>query len=255
MVFDEILNTIENDDMKKYAEMCLDIIPPYILTVAASSTGKYHPQYALGEGGLARHTCAVVRFLNHTFAIECMNKWTSRERDILRIAGMMHDSYKSGSQVEYEQNKYTKHEHPLLAAEAIRHTKGCGLISDSEIELIAGTISAHMGSWNTSTRSSVVLPTPQNKFQKMLHWADYLASRKDIEVKFDDNSDAIIEANPETWTFPFGKFKGQTFNFVKEVDPGYLNWLYNKADMEIREPLKTLLENFFKEETGEDKGK
>lgn len=242
MIFDEILDTIENDDMKEYAKLCLDIIPPYIFICPASSSGKFHPSYALGEGGLARHTCAVVRFLNHTFEIECMNKWTSRERDILRIAGMMHDSYKSGSQIEYEKNKYTKHEHPLLAANAIRHTKGCELISDSEIELIASTIESHMGAFCTSNRSSIVLPTPQNRFQKMLHWADYLASRKDIEVKFDNNSDTTIEVNSKTWTFPFGKYRNQTFDFVKEIDPGYLDWLKNKADMEIREPLKTFLE-------------
>ena len=252
MIFDEILNSIENDDMKKYAELCLDIIPPYVLKVPASSTGKYHPQYALGEGGLARHTCAVVRFLNHTFDIECMNKWTSRERDILRIAGMMHDSYKSGSQVEYEQNKYTKHEHPLLAANAIRHTKGCGLISDDEIELIAETISSHMGAFNTSTRSSVVLPTPQNKYQKMLHWADYLASRKDIEVKFDNNSFGdMSNPDPKEYKFKFGKYKSQTFEFVQEVDPGYLDWLIDTLD-DVREPLKTLLENYQKEKSNEN---
>ena len=243
MILDEILDSIENDDMKEFTQELIKTIPPYYFQVAASSTGKYHPAYALGEGGLARHTCALVRFLNHTFEIECMNKWTSRERDMLRIAGMMHDSRKSGSQEDYENNKYTKFDHPLLAAEVVRSYKGWSpTITDEEIEIIATAIESHMGQWNTDKRSSIVLPTPTNKYQKMIHWADYLASRKDIEVKFDDYTPTEEKPDPKTWKFLFGKYRGQTFDFVKEIDPSYLVWLRDKADMEIREPLKTFLQ-------------
>lgn len=235
--FDEILNSLENDDMWKFAEALIPTIPKYILKVGSSSTNKYHPAYALGDGGLVRHTCAVVRILNHIFQIECMNHWTSRERDILRIAGMMHDSRKSGSQEDYEKNRYTKHEHPLLAAEVVRSFMGCTIIPDSEIELIAQTIEAHMGKWNTSDYSKVVLPKPETEMQKLLHMADYLASRKDIEIKF-DNVKGVPQA---TWTFAFGKYKGKTFNEVYNTDKEYLIWLRDKANMEIWEPLKTYL--------------
>lgn len=183
-IFTEILETIENKDMRDFAEECIKTIPKYFWEVGASSTGKYHPEYTLGNLGLARHTCAVVRFLNHTFEIESLNKFTSRERDILRIAGMMHDSRKSGSQSDYEKNKYTKFDHPLLAAEVIRSFKGKNIIADNEVEMIAQTIESHMGQWNTDKQGKVVLPKPQNRFQNLLHWADYLASRKDIEIKF-----------------------------------------------------------------------
>ena len=64
-IFDSILNTIESEDIRKFAERCIKTIPDYFWNVGASSTGKYHPQYALGDLGLARHTCALVRFLNH----------------------------------------------------------------------------------------------------------------------------------------------------------------------------------------------
>ena len=40
-------------------------IPEYWYHVGASSTGKYHPEYSLGEGGLMRHTVALVRILNY----------------------------------------------------------------------------------------------------------------------------------------------------------------------------------------------
>lgn len=184
MIFDEIINSIENEDMKEFAKELIKTIPKYFWEVGASSTGKYHPAYALGELGLARHTCALVRFLNHTFDIDCMGKcFTSRERDMMRIGGMMHDTRKSGDQEDFEKNKYTKFNHPLLAADVIRQFDG-KFLNHNEIECIANMISSHMGQWNTDKRSDVVLPLPIDKYQKMLHWADYLASRKDIEIKF-----------------------------------------------------------------------
>ena len=116
------------------------------------------------------------------------DKWTSRERDLVRVAGMMHDAWKSGTQADYEKNKFTKHEHPIIASNMIMRYKGCGIIPDNEIQIIAETIEAHMGEWTTSNRSDIILPEPKNKYQKILHWADYLASRKDIEIKFEDTN-------------------------------------------------------------------
>ena len=184
-IFNSILDTIISEDIKKFAERCIETIPNYFWDVGASSTGKYHPQYTLGELGLAKHTCALVRFLNHIFEVNCFgNKFTQREKDLMRVAGMMHDSRKSGDDNDFVKNKYTKFDHPLLAANVVRSLKGNEL-NDDEVELIATTIESHMGQWNTDRRSSIVLPLPKNKFQTILHLADYLASRKDIEVLFD----------------------------------------------------------------------
>lgn len=152
-IFDSILNTIESEDIRKFAERCIETIPDYFWNVGASSTGKYHPQYALGDLGLARHTCALVRFLNHIFAVDCFGKnFTQREKDLMRVAGMMHDSRKSGNDDDFTKNKYTKFDHPLLAANVIRELKGNEL-PDEEIEMIATTIESHMGAWNTDKRS------------------------------------------------------------------------------------------------------
>ena len=103
---------------------------------------------------------------------------------MIRIAAIMHDSFKSGTQEEYERNKYTKHEHPIIAAVKVREFVGCNIITDNEILQISEIIASHMGQWNTTSRSETVLPLPTNKSQQILHLADYLASRKDIEVLF-----------------------------------------------------------------------
>ena len=241
MIFDEILNSIENEDIKQFAEKCVNELAPYFYVVPASSTGKYHPSYSLGEGGLLRHSIAVVRFLNHMFNVESIaNQFTSRERDLLRVAAMMHDSRKSGGQEEYEKSKWTKFNHPLLAAELIRSLDG---LPREEIELVAHAIESHMGIWNTDKRyPNLVLPKPQDKYQIILHLADYLASRKDIELLFDDEI-PVSEPEPlpdiNTWKFDFGKYAGKTIPEVKAENPGYIHWA--KENMR-KEPARTLLQ-------------
>ena len=176
---------LENDDIKEFAETVIECIPEYWKHVAASSSGKYHPRNSLGEGGLFRHIMALIQFLNWTFEIKCMaENWTSRERDLMRVAGMMHDAFKSGTTAEYEGNHHTKFDHPLIAANAVRKYKQLNLIPEEEVEIIANAIESHMGQWNTSFSSKTVLPEPHNKYQKILHWADYFASRKGIEMEF-----------------------------------------------------------------------
>ena len=236
-VFNEILETFENKDIRDFADKCLDTIPKYFYEVGASSTGKYHPKYALGELGLARHTIALCRIMNHLFELDCIKRgFDSRERDLMRTAGLMHDSRKSGTQEEYENSKWTKFDHPLLAAEVVRGVSG---LSKQEIELVASTIETHMGQWCTDSRSSTRLPTPQNKYQILLHVCDYLASRKDIEVQFDNVPEKKQEKlDINTWKIDFGKHNGKTLVTIKEEDPSYIYWLKDNVN---REPCRTLV--------------
>lgn len=240
-IFDSLLDTFENDDIKEFAKLCIETIPDYFWNVGASSTGKYHPAYALGDLGLARHTCALVRFLNHTFAIDCYkNDYTSRERDLIRLAGIMHDSRKSGSDKDYKISKYTRFNHPVLAADVVKSLKG-NILSNEEIEFVADTMSSHMGQWNTDTRSKDVLPIPTTSAQKLLHFADYLASRKDLDVSFDESVAPKPDVKPtlENYIMPFGKHAGKTLPEIAAVDRGYIEWA--KKNME-KEPVKSLLQ-------------
>lgn len=239
-IFDEILATFENEDIKTFATKCIDAAPPYWHSVPSSSTGKYHPQYALGDGGLVRHTLALVRILNHMFGVESIaNQFTSRERDLLRTAGIAHDMMKSGSQEDYEKSKWTKFDHPLLAARMVYNMDG---LNKDERKYIATAISSHMGAFNSDKRHpNIVLPKPEDKSQIILHLADYLASRKDIEIKF-DNLPETKEELPDinTWIVKFGKYKdaGLTLPQIAEKDPGYIAWAKNNVSIE---PAKSLL--------------
>lgn len=245
-----ILDTFENDDIKEFTMVLLDNIPEYIWSVPASSTGKYHPQYSLGEGGLMRHQMAVVRFLNFFFELEQYNsKLTSREMDLMRLAGLMHDGRKSGSQEDYEKSKYTKFDHPLQMADVIRSYDGQYLNHD-EIEMVAEAISKHMGAWNTDRKSSTVLPKPNDKFSRMLHVADYLASRKCLTMDFDNFVSAKIEIpDLNTYAMPFGKkHKGELLIDIAKNDPSYISWMRENLQ---REPFTSLIKQLDEMHKGE----
>lgn len=185
---------------------------------------------------MARHTCALVRFLNHILNVDCFgDRFTSREKDLMRVAGMMHDTRKCGDDEAYTKSKFTKFNHPLLAANEIRSL--IGFISEEELEIIAVMIESHMGQWNTDKRSSVILPLPTNKYQKLLHLADYLASRKDIEVLF-ERYEAPELPDINEYVLGFGKHKGEKLIDVAESDPSYIEWA--KENMN-KEPVRSLL--------------
>ena len=53
---------------------------------------------------------------------------------------------------------------------------------------IYDAVIAHMGQWNTNKNNGCSkLPTPTTVSQKVLHLADYLASRKDINMTLEED--------------------------------------------------------------------
>ena len=240
-----ILETIVNDDIREFAKVLLDDIPDYIWHVGASSTGKYHPSYSLGEGGLMRHQIAATRFLNFFFELEQYNtKLTDREMDLMRVAMLTHDGRKSGEQLDYKHSKYTKFDHPILMANVIRSYDG-KYLNHNEIEFIAKCIESHMGQWNTDKKSSMTLPKPENKYQRLIHLADYLASRKCLTMDFEGYEKPKSNLpDINTYTLNFGKMSGKTIPEIAQIDVTYLYWA---KDNLTREPEATLIKNYLKE--------
>lgn len=115
--FDKQLNYIHDEDYRNWTKELLENVPDYFWTVAASSTGKYHPKYALGEGGLVRHTIAAVEIANNILNnTEILGKLTQPMKDCIIASLLLHDTFKHG----IKGGKYTVHEHPMLAADYIR---------------------------------------------------------------------------------------------------------------------------------------
>lgn len=173
------VDLINNPEIKNFVEIFLDNVPEYFYKIAASSTGKYHPSYAIGEGGLVRHTIAATRIAYELFRTE-MFKYNNDEQDLIIASLIMHDTYKKGN----IENKYTLTEHPLIAAQAVRTCKA--EINPEWREILMKNISTHMGRWTRDFKSGMnVLEPPKNGMQKFVHMCDYLASRKCLEFNFE----------------------------------------------------------------------
>ena len=112
--FKKELSYIKDERYRKNAEILVILLPDYFFEVAASSTGKYHPLFSLGEGGLLRHTKAAVRIAYEMFQDESITAtFSSKEKDMMIIALMLHDGLKHG----LEKSQYVKFEHPILVCD------------------------------------------------------------------------------------------------------------------------------------------
>ncbi len=186
--FKKELEYINNTRYKKSAEVLVSLLPDYFFNVPASSTGKYHPSFSLGDGGLLRHTKAAVRIAKEMFNDESISgAYSKNEKDLMIVALIMHDGLKSG----LKKSEYTKFEHPILVCDYIKENKDKTEFTDKEIQFITHVISSHMGPWNTNGYSDVILPKPTTRYQRFVHMCDYLASRKFLDVKFDKDNNII----------------------------------------------------------------
>ena len=175
------LNLIQNPDIKNLVIRALNVVPDYFWIIPASSTGKYHPTYSLGQGGLLRHTKACVRIAWELFRNETIQQYTAEEKDLIIAALLLHDTCKLGVPA----TRYTVTEHPLLVRyvfSSIERNEDEADWSEKILQLIAG----HMGQWNTDYKTGKeVLPKPTTRIERFVHMVDYLASRKCLEVNFD----------------------------------------------------------------------
>ncbi len=183
-IFNRELTYIKNPKYQENAKKLIALLPDYFYKVAASSTGKYHPSFALGDGGLVRHTKVAVKIayeLSHNEVIGY--SFTDDEKDLMIIALILHDGLKHGLTKE----KYVRFDHPVLMANYIKENKKKTTFTDKEIDFLSDVIASHMGSWNTNPYSDVTLPIPHNKYQRFVHMCDFLASRKFLDVHFENN--------------------------------------------------------------------
>jgi len=176
--FKKELELIKNPIVKRIAEEGIALLPEYFYRVPASSTGKYHPSYALGEGGLYRHVLASA---NIAFMLFRITEFTELEQDIIVTSLILHDGWKQGE----NGSGNTTHTHPLVASTVLKQNIHAETEEEIKIlDTICDNVATHMGKWTTSKWDSTVLPSPQNKMQKFVHLCDYLASRKPLEYNF-----------------------------------------------------------------------
>lgn len=183
LVFAEELGLIKDDHIRDATKKVVCELPDYFFTTAASSTGKYHPKYALGDGGLVRHTKAAVKICSDLLSLDFnQNKFSPEERDLIIAALILHDGMKHG----LNGGQYTVADHPVVMADYIRENHSADF-NEIQLRIITDIISSHMGQWNTDYKTGEeIMPKPTTELQYFVHMCDYLASRKYLVVEFED---------------------------------------------------------------------
>ncbi len=176
--FNKEYTYIKDTKIREDLKQLVSKLPDYFFEIPASSTGKYHPEFAIVDHGLVKHTKVAVRIAYELLENPGLNNFTDREKDLIIVATLLHDGLKSG----IEKEKHTRFDHPLLAANFVKENS---TLPSEDVELIARMISSHMGIWTKDYNGNEVLPKPKDKYQRFVHMCDYLASRKFLNVNFE----------------------------------------------------------------------
>ena len=187
-LFLDELSYIKDENYQEALLNIINMLPDYWFHEAASSTGKYHPEYALGDGGLLRHSKAAMRIGYELLSNPAIgNKYTSKEKDLMLMSLLVHDGLKLGIPKE----RYTRFDHPILMGKfIIDNRKEIGL-SKEDAKFMNDVIKTHMGVWTKDYNGDEVLEPPKTKYQNFVHMCDFLASRKCILVPFEDNKISV----------------------------------------------------------------
>ncbi len=187
MFLDE-LEYIKDEKLQDSLLKIIESLPEYWFHVAASSTGKYHPKYSLGEGGLLRHSKSAMRIGYELLSDQCIGeKYTDREKDLMLIALLVHDGLKLGEKEE----RYTRFDHPILMANYIINNQKQYNLEEDDAKFIADVIKTHMGPWTKDYNGNEILERPKTKYQNFVHMCDFLASKKFLQVSFDEDNHII----------------------------------------------------------------
>ena len=95
--FEREINLIQNEDYRMFVAYYLKhYCPEYFWEIGASSSGKYHPQFSQGKGGLVRHTKAVVMFAEELLRMSSYMYMSEEYKDYVIMACIVHDTCKYG---------------------------------------------------------------------------------------------------------------------------------------------------------------
>ena len=231
IVFKNLLDNFETQDMRLYCEDMIEQIPDYIFDMPSSTSGKYHNKTQCQPHGQVYHIIMFAEILNYLLALKCNKEKfkSSQQRDAMRCVPIFHDALKCG----LEGGSWTVHEHPMLAGKWVREAHVEHDIDDKAKEAIARMCERHSGEWTTSKKSEVILPEPENEMEKMIHMCDILSSRNNIDMPVPDYLRDIfddikvnVEFN-ENYTLPFGKYSGEKLIDVYRKRPDYVDWMEN----------------------------
>ena len=174
-VFKHELFFIKDEDLKSFVIKIANCLTPnYFWTAPASSSGKYHPEFALGKGGLVRHTKVAV-----WWAVELHRAWEYlplASLDEIVGAVILHDMLKWGRSYSDKMHDSTS-VHGEYLAQQIRLTFPD---ESKQYPVMVAAVESHMGVWTKTEikRPDKRRPGVTRNTCHLVHMADYCASRK-----------------------------------------------------------------------------
>ncbi len=156
--------------VKSYLE---EATPDYFWTIGASSSGKHHPSFSQGTGGLVRHTKAVVMFAEELLRMSSYSYMREEYKDYVIAACILHDTAKYGIN-EYDKKEYKNHATNAAKAFADYAEQ---VMDYKPSEFLLNAIASHMGQWSTEKEDR-----PFTSIDRCVHLADYMASRSFIDI-------------------------------------------------------------------------
>ena len=172
------------EDYKKLCEECILKAPEYFFTVSSSSSGKYHPDADCSYRGNLLHTKTVINVCIDLIRSEVFVKDEPLNVAKGVLACLNHDIIKRGLPEE----AHTIFDHSLQSARFLEkvYKESKVTLNEDDFKDCIDAVKSHNGKWCTNNKDErfkgLVLPTPKTEFEKLIHMADYVASRKYIHM-------------------------------------------------------------------------
>lgn len=173
------LSKIENIGLRNIIENFIDEkVPDYIEKASASSSGKYHPTFDNGEGGLIRHLKMCVLVAEELLRLY---EYQNLSKDVVICGCFMHDLFKNGN----ADCGHTVVSHDNICADEwhyyfTKQGKNIGLNLYANCEIIEACIREHMGQWGSQFRLNK--HSYSYKECEVVAMCDYIASRKFFDL-------------------------------------------------------------------------
>jgi hypothetical protein len=188
---------IESEEIRAQTLAVLRHTPDYFWTVPASTSGKYHNEFAREEHGLWIHTKMAAHVCE-----EMLPSWigqgyiTDDQADLVRQGVLLHDLFKQdlpeNRDPENPADCHTADDHDLIAAEWLaEHTD----VSDVVVHAVA----AHNGpdGWGDGPSPTDTDAPVAAEVAREVHTCDMMASRATITAAVYDPCEELTEKYPE----------------------------------------------------------
>jgi len=187
-IFADELAKIHDSSIKDFVVEVFELMcPEYFWTVAASTTGKYHPLVSIGRHGLIRHVKLAV-YWGELFCV--MHEDTTEEMVCQVIASLLiHDILKNGKILTSggmpKHRELTMTHGVDLGKELIKHKRKlmkASNISPRSFRRITCGVSAHMGKWThdkySKFKPTAILNKQDRLVAEIVHLADFTSAQK-----------------------------------------------------------------------------